>query len=55
MLGSQRKLLQELLLQVLMLGLERVSSLAPAELVGLGMIESGMAQAPSKELLAWKL
>lgn len=38
-----------------MLGLERVSSLAPAELVGLGMIESGMAQAPSKELLASKL
>lgn len=38
-----------------MLGLERVSSLAPAELAGLGMIESGMGQAPSKELLAREL
>lgn len=34
------------------LGLERVSSLAPAELAGLGMIESGMTQGPFKEVLA---
>lgn len=38
-----------------MLGLERVSSLAPAELAGTGMIEGGMAQGPSKEVLARKL
>lgn len=35
-----------------MLGLERVSSLAPAELAGSGMIESGMARGPFKEMLA---